>query len=146
MKVKIKLVHKSIKTSIPKYSRDGDAALDLVATSVKECDDYIQYGTNLRIEIPSGHVGLIFPRSSISICDLSLCNSVGVIDENYRGEIMLRFNYLKTLDFPNDPLYYSVGDRIGQLMVIPIPKVELELVDELDPSNRGENGFGSSGK
>lgn len=129
---------------IPEYSRDGDAGLDLVATSIflSHDYDYIEYGTSLAVKIPEGYVGLLFPRSSISKTPHTLCNSVGVVDSNYTGEIKLRF---RTAD-NKEHLEYGVGDRIGQLIVIPYPKVNFLEVDELESTNRGSQGFGSSGK
>ena len=90
MKVNIKKINKD--ATIPKYSKTGDAGLDLTATS-KDIDDYgnVSYGTGLAIAIPSGYVGYLFPRSSISKQSLALANSVGVIDSNYRGEIICKF-------------------------------------------------------
>lgn len=83
MEVKIKKLNEN--AVIPKYSKAGDAGMDLVATS-REIDKYgnIVYGTGLAFEIPKGYVGLLFPRSSISKYDMNLTNSVGVLDsENY---------------------------------------------------------------
>ena len=127
---------------VPSYSKEGDAGLDLTATSVEENAMYLEYGTGLAFEIPEGYVGYVFPRSSISKYHLSLANAVGVVDSNYRGEVKLRFK--KTLDkvFEN---VYNVGDRVGQLIIMPYPKVTLVEVDELSDSNRGTGGFGSSG-
>ncbi|QHJ78562.1 MAG: hypothetical protein [Caudoviricetes sp.] len=137
MKVKIKKLHKD--AVIPKYAQKGDAGLDLTATSMNY-DDHgnAVYGTGLSIEIPEGHVGYIFPRSSISKKTLALTNSIGVIDSNYRGEIMLKFKF-------NNISIYSIGDRIGQLIIMPIPSIELEEVEELSDTNRGTGGFGSTG-
>ena len=143
MKIKVKLIDENIKTTIPKYQKDGDAGLDLVATSIEFTDDFIEYGTNLAIEVPKYHVGLIYPRSSISKYDQSLCNSVGVVDSNYRGEVKLRFKFT---DHYNPNKMYNVGDRIGQLIIMPIPKIELELVSELSDTNRGDKAWGSSGQ
>lgn len=127
---------------LPKYSREGDAGLDLTATDMYHDREhgFVEYGTGLAVEIPRGYVGLLFPRSSISKKSLSLANSVGVIDSNYRGEIKLRFR--PTQDIPEE---YSVGERVGQLLVIPYPEVQLEEVEELSDTNRGAGGFGSSG-
>ena len=148
MKVKIKKL--SDKAIIPSYSKPGDAGLDLTATSALVCNDYIEYGTNLAIEIPEGYVGLIFPRSSIYKTSTTLSNSVGVIDSGYRGEIKFKFYAQTTRDY-NGNLYsiddcYEVGDRIGQLIIIPYPQIEFEEVEELSETVRGEGGFGSSGK
>jgi dUTP pyrophosphatase len=130
--------------NIPSYAKDGDAGLDLIATSIKVVDNkefgYIEYGTGLQLEIPYGYVGLIYPRSSISNTGLILSNGVGVIDSGYRGEIKVRFKYIK------DTKTYSVGEKIAQLIIIPYPKIEFEKVDELSETDRGDNGFGSTGK
>lgn len=130
----------------PRYAQDGDAGMDLTATSFRVSDTFMEFGTGIAVEIPHGHVGLLFPRSSItkSASGVSLKNSVGVIDSNYRGEILVRF------EFP-----YSghtkgtipvVGDKVAQLIIIPYPKVHLEEVQELSDSNRGNGGFGSTDK
>ena len=94
---------------IPSYAQEGDAGLDLVAISINRNDSplYWEYGTGLAVEIPSGFVGLLFPRSSISKTGHYLRNSVGVIDAGYRGEIKLRMQPATALDS------YKVGDKIG---------------------------------
>lgn len=127
---------------IPIRAKEGDAGLDLVATSHTENELYIEYGTSLAIEIPEGYVGLIYPRSSISKYHLALANSVGVVDSGYRGEIMVRFK--KTLDQPHANLY-NVGDKVCQLIIMPVPRVTLHEVTELGETERGAGGFGSSG-
>lgn len=141
MQVKIKKLHPD--AMIPKYSKSGDAGLDLTAISINtDSQDYIEYGTGLALEIPEGFVGLIFPRSSISNKSLLLTNSVGVIDSGYRGEIKFRFklsNHYRTFSEK-----YKVGDRIGQIIIMPYPQIEFEEVKELDNSERGDGGFGST--
>lgn len=129
---------------IPSYSREGDAGIDLVAIDCYHNHeyDYVEYGTGLAVKIPEGYMGLLFPRSSISKTPHLLCNAVGVVDSNYTGEIKLRF---KTLT-DKENLEYSVGDRVAQLIVVPYPKVSLTEVKELVETNRGAQGFGSSGK
>jgi len=138
MKVKIKKLHDLAK--IPTYAKKGDACVDLYAIR-RECDKYnnVVFGTGLAIEIPNGYVGLLFPRSSISKTPHYLRNSVGVIDSGYRGEIMLKFSS----DFKGT--WYAVGDRVGQLIIIPYPHIEFEEVDDLSESDRGLGGFGSTG-
>jgi dUTP pyrophosphatase len=142
MQVKIKKL--SPEAVIPQYAKDGDAGMDLVATSIKFDGTQITYGTGLSMEIPKGFVGLVFPRSSIRKTDLSLSNSVGVIDSGYRGEIQATFNQ-KALS-KNGSLLYGVGDRIMQIIIIPYPPIEFEEVNELNNTERGEGGFGSTGK
>lgn len=160
MLVKIKkLVPNAV---IPTYAKPGDAGMDLIAVSVNDSINYIEYGTGLAIEIPEGYVGLIFPRSSNSKKDLLLCNSVGVIDSGYRGEIKLRYkkimnpseektNILQNIFTNSSTLIYEieryeVGDKVGQIMIIPIPFVEFTEVSELSQTDRGDGGFGSTGK
>lgn len=140
IELKIKKLHSE--AVIPQYAKPGDAGLDLVAISEEWNEDntMVTYGTGLAIEIPEGHVGLIFPRSSISKTTLNLSNSVGVIDSGYRGPIMFKFRYLENGDV------YEVGDRIGQLVIMEIPKVSIIEVQELSSTERGEGGFGSTGK
>lgn len=144
--------------AIPTYSRHGDAGMDLTATS-KWYDESgnVCYGTQLAFEIPTGYVGLLFPRSSNSKKDLTLSNSVGVIDSGYRGEVVLKFKYsLKSKPHnhavgavqPTIPSFqneYAVGDRIGQIIIMPYPQINFIEVDELSSSDRGVGGFGSSG-
>jgi len=142
MKVKIKKL--SAEAVIPSYAKSGDAGMDLVATSIKFDGTQITYGTGLAIEIPEGFVGLVFPRSSIRKTDLSLSNSVGVIDSGYRGEIQATFNQ-KSLS-KDGQILYGVGDRIMQIMIIPHPPVQFIEVNELSDTLRGEGGFGSTGK
>jgi dUTP pyrophosphatase len=139
MKVKIKRLHKD--AVIPSYAKAGDAGLDLVATSVISFDkEQVTYGTGIAIEIPEGHVGLIFPRSSIRKYEQYLSNSVGVIDSGYRGEIQATFNSRYYAD-----VKYKVGDKIAQLLIMPYPSIEFEETNELSSTERGDGGFGSTG-
>lgn len=140
MKVKIKKLAES--AVIPKYSKPGDAGLDLTAVT-RELDEYgnLVYGTGLAVEIPEGYVGLLFPRSSNSKTNLYLTNHVGIIDSGYRGQLMFKY---KTVNFGNN--VYEVGDRVGQLIIIPYPSIEFEEVEELSSTERGTGGYGSTGK
>lgn len=129
---------------IPTYSKEGDAGMDLTAVSKEITDDYISYKTGLSFEIPSGYVGLLFPRSSNSKKDLLLTNSVGVIDSGYRGEVELRFKPILNGKLENIKSY-EVGDRVGQIMIVPYPKIEFVETENLSQSQRGDGGFGSTG-
>jgi len=144
MRVKIKKLNPS--AVIPTYAKDGDAGMDMFATKViNENLGSITYGTDIAMEIPKGFVGLIFPRSSIRKTNLQLSNSVGVVDSGYRGEIQATFNKIQGIDnIERDS--YKVGDRICQIMIIPYPPIEFKEVDELTNTERGEGGFGSTGK
>lgn len=127
---------------IPTYSKVGDAGLDLTAMSTTFNDMYVEYGTGLAVEIPIGYVGYIFQRSSVSNYHLMLANAVGVVDSNYRGELKLRFK--RTSKNSNEITYYT-GDRVGQLIIMPIPAIEFNIVEELAETSRGQDGFGSTG-
>ena len=144
MQVKIKKL--SPEAVIPTYAKDGDAGMDMVATKIiNETLDSITYGTDIALEIPEGFVGLVFPRSSIRKTHLHLSNSVGVIDSGYRGEIQATFK--KVQGISNNALdNYKVGDRIMQIIIIPHPPIQFEEVEELNNTERGEGGFGSTGK
>jgi len=137
MKIKIKKLVPEAR--LPQYAQVGDAGMDVYAVSKTETDKFVEYGTGLAFEVPVDHVMLIFPRSSISNTHLQMANSVGVLDSGYRGELKLRFRKQGSSD-------YMVGDRVGQIIVIPFPVVEFEEVKELNSSLRGEGGFGSTGK
>ena len=138
MQVKIKKLHP--KAVIPNYSKPGDGGMDLVITSVINDNKYdISYGFGIALEIPEGFVGLIFPRSSIRKYDLILSNCVGVCDSGYRGELQATFK--KT-----GPHVYEVGERAAQIMILPYPQIQFEEVEELSNTERGEGGFGSTGK
>ena len=137
MKVNIKKVHSE--AVIPAYSKPGDAGMDLTAVWAKQDLDLITYGTGLSVEIPKGYVGLLFPRSSVYKAKMILTNCVGVIDSGYRGEIMMKFEMM------DSNTKYKVGDRIGQLIIMPYPEIQFEEVSSLSDSNRGIGGFGSTG-
>lgn len=138
MKVHFKKLVQEAQT--PKFGKPGDAGADLVATTMSNHDDHLVYGVGLAVEIPEGMVGLVFPRSSIRQTDLFMANSVGVIDSGYRGEIMVTFNIKK-----GATRWYQVGDRIAQLVIMPVPLVKYTEVDELSETERGIGGHGSTG-
>ena len=140
MKVLFKKLHpEAVK---PKFGKPGDAGADLVATVAWATESQIVYGTGLAVEIPEGMVGLVFPRSSVRNYALSMANSVGVIDSGYRGEIMVTFN-IKTSH--NTRELYKIGDRIAQLVIVPVPLIQYVETKELSETSRGEGGHGSTG-
>ena len=148
-KLQIKFKRINSATPAPKQQTDGSAGADLVAVGaeVNYPKGYIEYKTGLKVAIPPGYAGFIFPRSSISKTVHSLANSVGVIDSDYRGEIgvRMRFNEFNSVD-PAGGDVYSIGDRIAQLVIMPVPVVEYTEEDELDDTSRGTGGFGSTGR
>jgi len=138
MQVRIKKLNEN--AVIPTYAKGGDGGMDLVITTIKGETKYdITYGFGISMEIPEGFVGLVFPRSSIRKTDLVLSNSVGVIDSGYRGEIQATFKRIGLNK-------YEIGDRGAQIIIIPHPPIEFKEVDELTNTERGEGGFGSTGK
>ena len=142
MNVKYKLLNPL--ASPPKTANIGDAGFDLKATAITYPSEgvgvFIEVCTGLSFEIPSGYVGLVFPRSSISNTKHFLRNSVGVIDSGYRGEIKLRFS----MDDSNTA--YQIGDKVGQIVFLKLPKVNLVQSEDLSLTSRNTGGFGSSGQ
>jgi dUTP pyrophosphatase len=142
MKVKFKKLHKDAVS--PKFAHKTDAGADLTATSVDfSRGEQVVYGTGLAVEIPEGMVGLLFPRSSVRNTDLVMSNCVGVIDLGYLGEILVTFNLKKSLE---EAEIYVLGDRIAQLVIIPVPLTKYVEVEELSETERGIEGHGSTGK
>ena len=128
--------------SIPKYVHDGDAGADLIASekTVIRARGRSLVGTGIRLEIPEGHVGLIWPRSGLAIKKGIDCGA-GVIDSCYRGEIkVLLFNHSDT------EFKIESGDRIAQILIQKIERVQFIPVGELSKTTRSERGFGSTGK
>lgn len=141
MKVRIKKLYDNAVT--PTKAHSTDAGCDLTACNfTTDHDGNFVYGTGIALEIPKGYVGLVFPRSSVAGVGLQLTNCVGVIDSGYRGEVLMKFRpHGRGVCNP-----YKVGDRIGQLIIMPYPEVTFEEAKQLSESERGEGGYGSSGK
>lgn len=139
--MKIKLLDNKC---VPLKAHTYDAGYDLRArkeTSVFPQDtEFIP--TGVCVEIPSGYVGLLFPRSSISKTPLRMANSVGVIDSGFTGEIKVPLYNTSEVEIRDIEQY----DKIAQLVIVPCMNFELEAVDELEDTERGEGGFGSTGK
>jgi dUTP pyrophosphatase len=129
---------------LPRRARHGDAGLDLAANEDATVGpgERAMVGTGLAVAIPSGHAGLVLPRSGLaSRHGLTLANSPGLIDAGYRGEITIA---LVNLD-PREKVEVNRGDRIAQLLVVPFADAEPVEVAELPGSARGVGGFGSTG-
>ena len=147
LKLKVKKLHPD--AILPTYATDGSACFDLYAV---DCGDqhpiYYQQGqvfsTGLSFEIPYGWHVLIFSRSGHGFKNgVRLANCVGVIDADYRGEVMVKLY----ADTPaTDVLRVSTGDRIAQAQLVPVHRAEFIEVDELSQTERGTGGFGSTGK
>ena len=166
--------------NLPKKGTDRATGFDVIVTSDPEIVgekyengsykriDYIQYKTNLKLAVQKdrqfsnfGYTDLdydilAFPRSSVSKYNLVLANCIGLIDADYRGEVLLRFKYIWQPEdyrirtdnllegYVNSTKLYNKGDKVCQLKVTKVENVEFVLVDELDSTNRGEGGFGST--
>lgn len=169
MKVKFKKINE--KAVLPAYGTKFSAGMDLVPVEGPTLtEQYVEYKFGFAMEVPLGYAAFIFPRSSVSKTDLELCNSVGIIDADYRGEVMARFNFNQfSLDFlqrfniaiksapyfqresiikkfMNELTYFKDGKAILQMIILPVPKIEPEWTDKLSDSARGAGGFGSTDK
>lgn len=145
-KTKVRIKKLNNNAVMPSKAHATDAGFDLYCTS-KEIDwtkRQIVCHTGLAFEIPEGHVGLIFPRSSVSNKPLMMANSVGVVDSCYRGEVTAKFNITDTRQSAFS--HYQEGDRIAQMIIIPYPEIEFEETDSLSDSDRGTGGYGSTGR
>jgi dUTP pyrophosphatase len=130
---------------LPRYASAGDAGLDLLAAedSSLEPGERAAIPTGIAVAIPDGHAGFVHARSGRALKEgLALVNAPGLIDSGYRGEIKV---IVVNLD-PRSPIDIRRGDKIAQLVVQPVAIVDPVIVDELPPSDRGEGGFGSTGR
>lgn len=145
MNVKIKKIHPEAK--VPVYGSAGAACFDLYAASIIDVTDdngerTVTYGTGLQFEVPEGHVMMVYSRSGHGFkYGITLANSTGVIDADYRGEVCVKLRKLG-IGIRGLP---AVGERIAQAMIIPVEQVAFEETDELSDTERGEGGFGSTG-
>lgn len=176
MEVKIKKMCDNAVIPSYSKSGDAGMDLTAVSVNYDDDLDVFTYHTGICIEIPEGYVGLIYPRSSIYKTDLEQTNHVGVVDSGYIGELILKMKILPSyerINIENDEFaelldsgkapafvtyqdmaenrigYYSIygiGDRIGQLIIMPYPVIEFVQTDELSETERGDAGFGSTGK
>lgn len=157
MKVKIKKLHPNAVT--PTYAHDGDACFDLTAATVDGNSHIgktvysgspLTCGTGLAFEVPEGHAMLVFSRSGMGFKhDVRLANCVGVIDNGYAGEVMVKLTSDDLCEDswgnPHPDYKVNIGDRIAQAAIIPVEAVDFEVVDELVETDRGASGFGQSG-
>jgi dUTP pyrophosphatase len=131
---------------MPDYAHEHDAGCDLVAVETRTLGPRggrAMVGTGLSIAIPEGYGGLVLPRSGLAArYGVTCANSPGLIDAGYRGEVRVA---LVNLDPENEYVVHK-GDRIAQLVVVPVAALLFNLVDELPQAARGEGGFGSSGR
>lgn len=155
MIIQVKKLHED--AVLPKRANASDAGYDIVAIDDGTVDDagYIQYRTGLSVCPEFGYHIEIFPRSSISKYNLALANSIGLVDNGYRGEILVRFKPTMAIVknaisvepyivYPRATQVYKKGDKIAQLVIRKTEEAEFVIVDELESSDRGSGGFGST--
>lgn len=129
---------------VPRYAHVGDAGLDLRSTEDVTINpgERVLVPTGIAIALPDGCAGFVLPRSGLALkLGLAVANAPGLIDSAYRGEIKV---ILVNLD-PLTPIIISRGDKIAQLVVQRVESCDVEVVDELDVTVRGDGGFGSTG-
>lgn len=142
--LKFKKLHENV--NLPSYQTEGAAGMDLCAfldepITLKSLERKL-IPTGLKMEIPHGYEAQVRPRSGMSIKHgITLVNCVGTIDEDYRGELCVPVINLSTEEFT-----IHNGDRIAQMIIAPVTRANIEVVSELSETNRGEGGFGSTGK
>lgn len=162
MELRVKL---SDGAPLPRHAKPGDAGLDLTTreTVTLAPGETKMVGTGVSVEVPEGYVGLVFPRSGLGSRGVNLSNCVGVIDSGYRGEIKAPLHNNHPTHVPVESAmeggcfasYWAInpdgditvekGERVCQLVVVPVVQVECVQVDELSDSERGSGGFGSTG-
>ena len=145
MKLKIKPFNKTVKSMYINHGHfhQGDAGLDIFIASSQtiKAGDTTLIKLQMACESENNQPYLLMPRSSIAKTPLRLCNSIGLIDGGYRGEIMAAVDNIKTEDYSVEP-----NQRLFQLVAMNGEPIAFEIVDELSDSTRGEGGFGSTGK
>ena len=128
---------------LPAYARDGDAGLDLCTAEAVTLAPGARalVPTGVAIAIPSGYAGLVLPRSGLALRHgVTVLNAPGLIDPGYRGEVKVLL-----INHDRETASFARGERIAQLVIQPIARAQLDVVDQLPSSQRGEGGFGSTG-
>lgn len=129
---------------LPTYAREGDAGADLRCTVniILEPGERALVGTGVSVALPDGTVGLVTPRSGLAARQgLGIVNAPGIIDSGYRGEILVCLINHDT----KDSIILSAGDRVAQLVLMPVITAQFSQVDVLDETERGSGGYGSTG-
>ena len=141
MQIRVKLTDGA---TLPKHAKQGDAGMDLTSRQTVEIapQGTVMVGTGVAMEIPEGFVGLVFPRSGLaSKRGVNLTNCVGVIDSGYRGEIKAPL-----YNAGHETQVVERGERVCQIVIVPFVTCECVKVDELSDTERGDGGFGSTGR
>ena len=140
MKLKIKKIHPDAK--IPQYAHIGDAGFDVYVPEkvIVMPGERKTIPLGLALEIPEGHAGLLLDKSGLSHKH-GIQSFGGIIDSGYRGEF-----HAGIMNMSDKPYTFEKGDKIIQMLIMPVTTVEIEEATELSPSNRGDGRFGSTGK
>lgn len=146
MKLKIKVIDKSIDTAIPTYATSHSAGLDISSSSTEDIVlasmESKLIPTNLILEIPVGYEAQIRPRSGLAIKhNIGIMNSPGTIDSDYRGELKVILT-----NFGKESFTVKFGDRIAQMVLAKVEQAQIEVTDTLEDTDRGAGGFGHTGK
>ena len=144
---KVKVWREEKDVELPKYMNPGDACCDLYAKSIEYKDDRMIVHTGLHFQLPENYEMEIRPRSSITKTYLYIPNTPGTVDEGYRGEVLVIFRKVDRCLL--DEKVFNVGDRVAQLLIRRIEKIEweeVETLEELGTTKRGNGGYGSTGK
>ena len=142
MKLEIKKLRED--AVLPRYATDGAAGMDLCAAAAADLAPmgHALIPTGIALAVPQGYGAFLFARSGLAVKHgITLRNCVGVIDSDYRGEVMVGLVNLSDKDY-----HIQKGERICQMVILPIPQAELSVVEELPETDRGVGGFGSTGK
>ncbi len=144
MDLKIKILKENAVK--PEYATKGSAGMDLVAATdgavTLKSGGRALISTGIAMQIPQGYAGFIFPRSGLAHKKgISMSNCVGVIDSDYTGEIMVSLHNIADHDY-----IVNTGDRVAQMVIMPIAMADIKIVEELDKTDRGDGGFGSTGR
>lgn len=144
--LKIKLQKVTEDARMPIKGSEHAAAYDVYAHSItRTADGKVKVGLGFKTEIPKGYKGIIVPRSNLTKFRWVLNNSFGVIDADYRGEWMAIFTLIDNSDTDSDEFPYGVGDRVAQIYFEEVLSISFDVVPELEQSERGDGGFGSTG-
>ena len=153
MKIKFRRLNEN--AVVPVFATKGAACADVVATEIVKQDSYnVTVKLGFATEIPEGYKGVVVPRSSFTQKGWVMQNSPAQIDSDYRGEWMLKFQSLtfdavstrhNLIDLLPEDFPYAVGDRVAQVYFEKVEQAEFVVVDDLESTQRGEGGFGSTG-
>lgn len=141
--MKIPVVRRVPTYQLPRFAHDSDAGADLHAVEVLTIDpgEFALVGTGLSMAIPKGYAGLVLPRSGLAVrTGVTVLNSPGLVDSGYRGELKVSL-----INHGPEPFEIAAGDRIAQLVIVPVSSPDYVPEEVLEDSERGTGGFGSTG-